>query len=82
MDEAQRGREKEEGGSVGDRDPDGDKGQGASLGVAGDSDCWGPDNRMAGAPPVTFSRRGVLFPPPVDWRRPVGGEGSNGEDKK
>jgi hypothetical protein len=32
----------------------GSQGQGASLGVAGDSDCWGPDNRVADVPPVAF----------------------------
>ena len=55
-----RAAEEEEGGSVGDRDPDGDKGQGASLGVAGDSDCWGPDNRASDAPPRRVSERGGL----------------------
>ena len=57
------------------------QGPGASSGVAGDGDCRGPDDRAADAPPVTFSRGGVLFPPPVDLRGP-GGDGSNGGDKK
>jgi hypothetical protein len=57
------------------------QGPGASSGVAGNGNCRGPDNRAADAPPVTVSRGGVLFPPPVDWRRP-GGDGSNGGDKK
>ena len=57
------------------------QGPGASSGLAGDGDCRGPDDRAADAPPVTFSRGGVLFPPPVDRRGP-GGDGSNGGDKK
>ena len=55
-----RAAEEEEGGSVGGQDPDGDKGQGASLGVAGDSDCWGPDDRAFDAPPRRVSERGGL----------------------
>jgi hypothetical protein len=57
------------------------QGPGVSSGVAGDSDGRGPDDRATDAPPVTFSRGGVLFPPPDDWRGP-GGDGSNGGDKK
>ena len=58
--EAWRGREEEEGGSVGGWDPDGDKGRGASLGVAGDSDGWGPDDRASDAPPFRVLERGGL----------------------
>jgi len=82
VDEAYHGREEEEGGSVGGRDPGGDKGRGASLGVAGDSDGWGPDDRSSDAPPIPFWKGGVSPPAPVDHRRPVDGNGSNGGDKK
>ena len=63
-----RAAEEEEGGSVGGRDPDRDKGRGASLGVAGDSDGWGPDDRASDAPPVTFRKGGVS--PPASRRSP------------
>jgi hypothetical protein len=33
-------------------------------------------------PPVAIRRGGYLLPPPVDRRRPVDGDGSNGGDKK
>ena len=60
----------------------GSQGRGASLGVAGDSDGWGPDDRSSDAPPVAFWKGGVSPPAPVDHRRPVDGNGSNGGDKK
>jgi hypothetical protein len=60
----------------------GSQGRGASLGVAGDGDGRGPDDRAADAPPVTFRMGGSLFPSPVDRRGPVDGDGSNGGDKK
>jgi hypothetical protein len=82
VDEAQRRREEEEGGSVGGRDPDRVPGAGASLGVVGDSDGWGPDDRTADAPPIAFRKGGVFLPPPVDRRGPVDGNDSDGEDKK
>ena len=75
------GRKRGAAASVASRTRTGSQGPGASSGVAGDSDCRGPDDRAADAPPVTFSRGGVLFPPPVDRRGP-GGDGSNGGDKK
>ncbi len=46
---------------------------GASLGVAGNSDGWGPDDRASDAPPVMFQKVGVFLPPPVDRRGPVDG---------
>ncbi len=60
----------------------GSQGGGASLGVAGDSDCWGPDDRVADAPPVAFRKGGVFLPPLVDRRRPVDGNDSDSKDKK
>jgi len=42
----------------------GSQGRGASLGVAGDSDGWGPDDRMADAPPSRFGRGGSSSRPP------------------
>jgi hypothetical protein len=60
----------------------GSQGRGASLGVAGDSDGWGPDDRAADAPPRLVSEGGVFLPPPVDRRGPVDGNDSDGEDKK
>ena len=42
----------------------GSQGRGASLGVKGDSDGWGPDDCTADAPPVTFRKGGVFLPPP------------------
>ncbi len=42
----------------------GSQGPGASSGVAGDGD-WGPDDRAADAPPVTFSRGGFSSRPPL-----------------
>jgi len=52
------------------------------LGVADDSDGWGPDNRASDAPLVAFWK-GVVSPlAPVDRRRPVDGNGLNGGDKK
>ena len=52
----------------------GSQGPGASSGVVGDGDGRGSDDRAADAPPVTFSRGGVLFLPLVDRRGP-GGDG-------
>jgi hypothetical protein len=40
----------------------GSQGPGASSGVAGNSD-WGPDDRAADAPPLTFLRGGSLPAP-------------------
>ncbi len=60
----------------------GSQGRGASSGVAGDGDGRGPDDRAADAPPIMFWRGGPLFPPPVDRRGPVDGDGSNSGDKK
>ena len=60
----------------------GSQGRGASLGVVGDSDGWGPDDRTADAPPIAFRKGGVFLPPPVDRRGPVDGNDSDGEDKK
>ncbi len=60
----------------------GSQGWGASLGVAGDSDGWGPDDRTADAPPRRISEGGVFLPPPVDPCGPVDGDDSDGEDKK
>ena len=77
-----RAAEEEEGGSVGGQDPDGDKGRGVSLGMAGNSDGWGPDDRASDTPPSCFGKGGSLLPPPVDRRRPVDGNGSKGGDNK
>jgi hypothetical protein len=60
----------------------GSQGRGASLGVVGDSDGWGPDDRTADAPPIAFRKGGVFLPPPVDRRGPVDGNDSDGEDMK
>jgi hypothetical protein len=60
----------------------GSQGRGVSSGMAGDGDGRGPDNLAADAPPITFRRGGSLFPPPVDRRGAVDGDGSNGGDKK
>jgi hypothetical protein len=46
----------------------GSQGHGASLGVTGDSDGWGPDDRTSDAPPVAFQKVGVFLMPPVDRR--------------
>ncbi len=60
----------------------GSQGRGASLDVASDSDCWGPEDRVADAPPSHFGRGGVFLPPLVDRRGHVNGNDSDGEDKK
>jgi hypothetical protein len=39
-----------------------------SLGVAGDSDSWGLDNRAADAPPLCFGRGGLPPAPRRSWR--------------
>ena len=49
----------------------GSQGHRASLGVAGDSDGWGPDDRASDAPPVAFQKVGVFLLPPVDRRVPM-----------
>ena len=43
----------------------GSQGRGLSLGVTGDSDGWGLDDRAADAPPVAFRKGGVFLPPPL-----------------
>ncbi len=58
----------------------GSRGQGASLGTAGDGDGRGLDDRVADAPPVTFRRGGSLLPPLVDCHVLVDGDGSDGGD--
>ena len=85
MDEAQRGREEEEGGSGGGWVRDGvpgagSRGRGASLGAAGDGDGRGLDDCVADAPPVAFWRGGSFLPPLVDCRVPVDGDGSDDGD--
>jgi len=50
--------------------------------VAGDGDGRGPDDLAADAHPSRFGGGGSLFPPPVDRRGAVDGDGSNGGDKK
>jgi hypothetical protein len=60
----------------------GSQGRGASLGVAGDSDGWGPRGGRRMPPPVAFRKGGVFLPPPVDRRGPVDGNDSDGEDMK
>jgi len=64
VDEAQRGWEEEGGGSVGGRDPYGVPGVGGKLGLAGDGDGWGPDDRAVDAPVVVFRRGGLSSRPP------------------
>jgi len=54
----------------------GSHGWGASSGVAGDGDGWGPDDRAADAPPRPGSEGGSLLPPPVVRPGPVDGDGS------
>jgi hypothetical protein len=51
----------------------GSQGHGVSLGVAGDSDGWGPDDRTSDAPPDAFQKVWVFLMPPVDRRGPVDG---------
>jgi len=67
-----RWEEEEEGNSVGGQDPDGVPGGGASLGVAGDSDCWGPDDRAADANPFAFRKGGGIPPAPRQSSRSRG----------
>jgi hypothetical protein len=50
----------------------GSQGRGASLGVAGDSDRWGPDDRVADAPPRHISEGGSLPPTPCRSSRTRG----------
>ena len=74
MDEAQRRREEGRRATASVVETrTGSQGHGASLGVAGDSDGWGPDGRALDAPPVAFQKVGVFLPPPVDRRGPVDG---------
>ena len=42
----------------------GSQGHGASLGVAGDSDGWGSDDRTSDAPPSHFRKWGTSSRPP------------------
>ena len=49
----------------------GSRGQGASLGAAGDGDGQGLDDRVADAPPSRFREGGSLLPPLVDCRVPI-----------
>ena len=58
MDEAQRRREEEEGNSIVVETRMGSQGRGASLGMAGGSDSWGPDDRAVDAPPPSCFGRG------------------------
>ena len=65
----------------------GSQGRGASLGVVGDSDGWGPDDRASDAPPFRVLERGGLSsrPPLIvadPWTNGSGQHGSNGGDKK
>ena len=83
MDEAQRGREEEEGDIVGGQDPNGQGPRGGGRAwewrvtvMAGD---WTAARRM---PPRHVLERGALLPPLVDCRVPIDGDGSNGGDWK
>ena len=60
----------------------GSQGREASLGMRGDSDGWGSDDRMVDAPPIAFRKGGVFLPPPLNRRGPVDGNNSDGEDKR
>jgi hypothetical protein len=60
----------------------GSQGRGASLGMAGGSDSWGPDDRAVDAPPIMFRKGGGFLPPHIDRRGPVDGNDLDGEDKK
>ena len=51
--------------SVGGRDRDGVPGGGASSGVAGNGNAWGPDDRAADAPPSRFGEGGLSSHPQV-----------------
>ena len=62
VDEAQRGREEEEGESVGS--PAWDGVPGASSGAVGDGDGRGPDDCAADAPPSRFGEGGLSSRPP------------------
>ena len=48
----------------------GSQGRGASLGVAGDSDSWGPDDRTSDAPPLRFRKWGSSSRPPSIFADP------------
>ncbi len=58
LDEAQHGREEEEGCGIGSQ------GRGGVLGV-GDDNGWGPNDRAADAPSSRF-REGCPLPPPIN----------------
>jgi hypothetical protein len=81
VDEAQRGREEEGDGSVGGQDPYGVPGAGGELMRGGRRRLPGTGRPRGRCPFRHVFEGGVLFPPPVDRRRP-GGDGSNGGDKK
>ena len=73
MDEAQRGREEEEGGSGGGWARDGvpgagSRGRGASSAEAGDGDGRGLDDHVADAPPSCFGEGGLSSRPTMGIR--------------
>jgi hypothetical protein len=63
VDEAQRGREEEEGGSGGGWARDGVPGAGGELGRGGRRDGQGLDDRVADAPPSRFREGGLSSRP-------------------
>jgi len=80
LDEAQRGREEEEGGSSGVWARDGVPRAGGELGSGGRRRWPGNGRLHGGCPPIAFRRGRSLLPPLVDCRVPVDGDGSNGGD--
>ena len=82
MDEAQRGREEEGGGSVGGQDPYKVPGAGGELRRGGRRRLPGTGRPRGRCPPRRVSEGGVSLPPPVDSRGPVDDDGSNGGNKK
>jgi len=77
VDEAQRGREEEEGGSGGGWARDGVPGAGGELRRGGRRRWPGTGQPRGGCPPVAFRRGGSLLPPLIDCRVPVDGDGSD-----
>ena len=80
LDEAQRGREEEEGGSHRVWARDGVPRVGGKLGSGGQRRWPGNGRLHGGCPPVAFRRGRSLLPPLVDCRVPVDNNGSDGGD--
>ena len=78
VDEAQCGREEEEGGSGGGWVREGVPGAGGELGRGGRRRWPGTGRPRGECPPITFWRGGSLLSPLVDFHVPVDSDGSNG----